>query len=320
MSRSRASCRNMRWKCGQVTLAGLMLKRIAAFVRDRNGRRHVQARQRIVQYIRSLAAYARELDGPADPAWAAAPPLTVVLNSFRRPENMPWLVAGFLRLPYVSRIIVLNNNPLAALSEHLDETDPRLEMRNLRNHLPPAARFHAAANIDSQYFASADDDLFLRPSQIHKLFSKLQAMPTVPHGILGERIVPGATLALQRIFPRRDDMPVDVLLRVYFFSRSLLDRYAELETWVKSRGFAVDYCDDALLSFSGHGCPRVHDTGPWVNCLSSGNSRVALFRTVGGFQEQRVLLFKELWEHTKRESCWRAEPDIEPRLATEAAL
>src|SRR4051812_46165654 len=44
---------------------------------------------------------------------------TVVLLSYRRPQNIEWLVRGYLKCDFVTRVIVSNNNPDVDLTRHL---------------------------------------------------------------------------------------------------------------------------------------------------------------------------------------------------------
>lgn len=304
----------MRWKCGNVSLTSLIWRRTVSFSGDCALRQNLDKRKRITDYMRRMLAYARTLDAPPNPAWKNTPPLTPILLSFRRPENMPWLLAGFLKLPYVKRILVLNNNPAIRLETYTGELDSRVEIANMDKPTSAMVRFEAAADLDEPWFACVDDDVFLTGSQIHALFAALRTSPSVPHGILGCRMILNPTFSLQRIWPDKANEPVDMLLRCYFLSREVAANFRATRAWAESRSLETTACDDVLLSFAQAECPRVHNVGPWVNCLSGSHSKIAVFRTTDGFDQRRQTLMLALWEHTGRASQWQACADADSRL------
>ena len=52
----------------------------------------------------------------------------VVVISYKRPANIPWVVRSFLRCDFVERVVVSNNNPEIDLRSYLGTRDPRVEL------------------------------------------------------------------------------------------------------------------------------------------------------------------------------------------------
>ncbi len=265
----------------------LMLKRAARYVRDswRGGAPFRWTRLR--EYGVGMLRYAEAIRNDVCDPYSLPKSFCAVLTSFGRPENMPWLIAAFLRAPFVCEILLLNNNASVPMKKLLPCKDPRIvPIQALRND-PVAWRLVHAAARPWSYFLIVDDDVFLQPQQIVALARKLVDAPECPHGVLGDIWEPDGVSGSRRVWPRAQDVAVDDLLRVYALSNEHLREAMRLMKTAGEAGLDFSFCDDLLISCSGTQRPRIHDVGQWVNCLSSGDTEVALFRTAPRFDEKR---------------------------------
>lgn len=228
---------------------------------------------------------------------------TVVLLSYRRPQNIEWIVRGYLKCDFVTRVIVSNNNPAIDLTCHLRLDDPRIELIQQTALTRQGMRFSLAAERgdENRFFLSPDDDIFLYPGQIETLFRGLVAAPAVPHGIQGEV---RREKALLPHYPFQlavtGDGLVDHLLGYYAFTREQARRCVELYGvlgWGDPS--SVGNGEDIVLSFSGAGRPRIHHVGGFLQC-ASWQTEVATWRSHRNFFKERLILHDHLREMIAR--------------------
>jgi hypothetical protein len=242
----------------------------------------------------------------------------VVLLSYRRPQNIEWLVRGYLKCDFVTRVIVSNNNPDVDLTHYLRLDDPRIELIQQPVRTRQGMRFSLAAErgADDPYLISPDDDIFLYPSQIETLFRGLVAEPAVPHGIRGEVWrKPGSPIAYPFDPTAVGDGWVEHLTGYYAFTaeqaRRCLEIYSALG-WNDPN--AIGNGEDIVLSFSGADRPRIHDIGGFLQC-NSWQTEVATWRAQG-FLKERMALDDQL----RRLRLAAEHPDwSEERVRQEAA-
>jgi len=223
----------------------------------------------------------------------------VILLSYRRPENIEWIVRGYLKCDFVSRVMVSNNNPEVDLTRYLRLRDPRLELIQQPVRTRQGMRFSLAAERgeESRFFLSPDDDIFLYPRQIETLFRGLVAEPSVPHGIRGEVRREKGLLPNYPFDPTvTGDGAVDHLTGYYAFTAEQARRCVELYGalgWDDPN--AVANGEDIVLSFSGAGRPHIHDVGGFLQC-TSWETMVATWRSHGNFFRERLHLHEVLRE------------------------
>lgn len=212
--------------------------------------------RQVSKLIRAAASPARSV--PSDV------PLTVVLLSYRRGRNLPLQLHLCLQTPGVERVIVSHNDPSRAPPPI--PVDPRVRLIVQPRDAGPIERYRVLREERGPWFLALDDDLFLSPPQMQALARALAAEPSVPHGIHGQLFVSGSF----RDNVTRDDGEVDLLNRVYAFSRAHLQRYFDLlrELGVEREDELRRIDDDIVLAFAGKGRPRIHDLGPIVDCPS----------------------------------------------------
>ena len=224
---------------------------------------------------------------------ADLPKATVILLSFKRPQNMDRIVRICLAARFVERVIVSNNNPEVDLRDWIGIDSDRLQLIAQPKPTPPGVRVSLARKAGGRHFISIDDDVFLSPGQLHRLYRAYLSDPSVPHGFHGqcweeaerEGGLGGVVLG---------DKRVDVLNRAYFFSESQLTEFERLAALLHlGPPEAIRNGEDVLLSFCGERRPRIHGIGPVLECPTSDRAGIAVWREPG-FQKTRVQLFQSL--------------------------
>lgn len=226
--------------------------------------------------------------------WARPERLTIILQSYKRVANMEAVTRAFVACDCVGRIVISNNNPVYRLRDWIDIDDPRIEI--IEQPVPRAAteRYVIARHEPGEWFLSVDDDVFLYPDAVGRLFTSLLENPAVPHGLCGGWYRPPEGLGEEMVV--HAEATVDVLYRVYAFTRENVLEYFRI---LESLGYCDDDAvrrmslrpkerapagslivadDDVLLSFSGAGRPKVHDIRDYLNCPSEGLRDVAQWR------------------------------------------
>jgi hypothetical protein len=241
------------------------------------------------EHLRALAELRAALREPPSRPRSGVPPLTIVLPVYARPANLALSLAIALRVPGVDRVVVTENDPSLRAREWAREDDPRIEWVTHPSRRGPVERYRAIASSRAEWFFSADDDLFLHPRQIRAIADALIAEPRAPHGFYGQ-LYEGHRFTQSIV---RREGSVHVLNRAYAFSRAHLDRYLERldELEVDRAGIGLD--DDVVLSFCGDALPLVHDVGPYLDCPSEMDRRVARWRRHDA-ADLRARLFERL--------------------------
>lgn len=215
----------------------------------------------------------------------------VVLPSYRRPDNLAVSARLALAAPSVRQVVVVDDDPSAGLGSRLGFDDPRLRLVEHRARVGPVGRYLAARDAsDLRWLVSLDDDLWLPPEGLERLAAALRADPRVPHGFYGQRAGSESRFDdnLARFAGR-----VDVLNRVYAFTRDHLARYFALLDALgidlDDREATIALDDDIVLSFCGEDRPLVHDVGPWLDCPSERRRGLARWRRPGAERARRGL-------------------------------
>jgi hypothetical protein len=151
----------------------------------------------------------------------------------------------------------------------------------------------------ADFYLIIDDDLLVTPSQIDSLCRNLYRDPQTVHGLFGSRYSLSEEL-YPSVYVKEADDNVDILNRIYAFSRETLERAFLISDWLvnmyphkylgNSSSSLQD--DDIVLSFSGLSRPRVHRLGKVATDVS-GFSNDALSRN-SEFIARRVELIKDI--------------------------
>ena len=232
--------------------------------------------------------------------------LTVLLQSYRRPWNMDRQVRAAARCAFVNKILLSNNHPDIDLRGRLTYRDPRLVLIQNRVHRRAGFRWHLARGENTEYMLSMDDDVFLFPAQIAKLFQSLVKDSEVPHGLFGTvyRGLPAVRREERKktesyVYQRETE--VDVLHRVYGISRIHLEGYFQyLDRSRVYHPLSEDAVgDDIAISFTSRQRPRVHDLGPVLLCPSSSWPRIALHQGKDFFTRRNEILMECMHLHPR---------------------
>ena len=215
--------------------------------------------------------------------------LSVVLLSYRRMKDLRHIVDSLLLCDFVGQIIVSNNNLEIRMEDYIPLRDPRLRIINQPVRRFPGWRYDLARELSARYFMSIDDDLFLTPGQVRKLFMSLLANPTVPHGAGGEDYVvaDGKIVSRQQVCGRERE--TDVILWAYAFTREHLDKYFSLLQTLRIDNHELKASEDVVISFCGHGRARCEDLGRLLCCASAKNRKIATWAQEGFAEHRRQL-------------------------------
>lgn len=223
--------------------------------------------------------------------------LTIILLSYKRMRNMAPIVESLLLADFVERIVVSNNNPGVRIADWIGIRDERLRLLDQPVKTPPGIRFQLAQEDAGEYFLSIDDDVFLTPEQVRRLFLGMIARPGTAHGILGENYRGPHKVGFPQYWEvdqRGFGGQVDTLNTVYGFSRRLLPEMERLAGGLGLDLSCLENGEDLLLSNSGDGRPYIHDVGPVTICLSAHRIGVATWASRKRFFTDRKELFLKL--------------------------
>lgn len=203
-----------------------------------------------------------------------------ILLSYKRQHNMDRILREIAKVPEITRVILSNNNPEVDIHAWLHPEDYAVEVVSQPEPTLHTKRYDIALDIpDYEYFFCPDDDVFLTAAQISELIAHLKANPQVPHGMHGQiKSFFGQTLGLTPDVISMD-CEVEVLNRIFFFTRAHLLRMVELARAMGYPGInEARFLDDVILSFSGDGLPLCHAIGDIAECPTSNSIGIASWR------------------------------------------
>ncbi len=236
----------------------------------------------------------------------------VILLSHNRPQNLSILVRGALQTGFVDKVVVSNSNKQVRIAEWIDEADSRVLLIDENRPTQPGHRLVLAREHGTKHIVAIDDDIFLSPSQWHRLFECLVSDEAVPHGVTGNIYRPGTQSSNGSPFHHVTgvERDVDVLIGSYAFTCEHLERVFALAGAIGIRDVSqVRNYDDILLSFGGVGPPRIHAIKPALLCASASLSGVALWKSDEQFWDERERVFQKI--RTARlalDSPWSERP------------
>ncbi len=232
--------------------------------------------------------------------WSGTETLNVVLLSYRRMENLRYIVDSLLLCDFVERIVLSNNNPAVRMEQFVSSRDSRLQIINQPRRCYPSIRYQLAMQLSGQYFLAIDDDLFLTPRQIRKLFQRLLEHPSVPHGAAAEDIEVRDGKIVSRNVSWGKTRETDVILWAYAFTRQHLHRYFTLLNRLGMSEDEVKTSEDVIISFTGDGRPYCEDLGTLFCCDSATDAAIATWMQEGFLQERgRLYLSCREWLATE---------------------
>ena len=223
-----------------------------------------------------------------------------VVASYLRPQNINSILLTLVKCEFVSKIVISNNNPDITIEEYIDIKDERIQILNSATRQFPGYRFKLADTLQSDYFVILDDDIFMFPEQIRRLFSHLVNDPAVPHGFHGicysKATESKHGSRCQHIAGR--EAVVDVLHQGYAVTNTHIERMQEIaESFAESDTYQYEdptrFADDILISFSGKSKARVHNLAPILTCPTSLEASISVSGQTG-FDRKRSEVFAYL--------------------------
>lgn len=200
----------------------------------------------------------------------------------------------------INGIFLSNNNPDLKINDWGDFSGPKFKTVDQPSRCYPSKRLEIAESLDAEYFLCCDDDLFLSTSQLSNFITLALQSPDKVHGIYGQVYVGSGKDARFYSGISSANLEVDVLNRVYFFSKSHVMAMKKLAGQL---GYAclddVRYIDDLVMSFAGEGRPICHDIGPFEDCETSLDIGIATCLQEG-FEDPRIEAYAKLTNLTGR--------------------
>jgi len=228
---------------------------------------------------------------------------TVLIASYLRPKNIQTIINAVVKCRFVSEIVISNHNPEIVMSDFIECDDARVRILNSEKREYCGYRFKVASDLDGEYFLILDDDIFMSPEQVRKLFVHLLKDPDVPHGFHGSRYKSHSEEdeidEVQHVARRETN--VDVLHQAYAVTKSQISHMLQIAEAANRSGLFPDenpanFADDMMISVSGEGQPRVHDLAPILICQTSLQQDIAVCGRVD-FQRMRSRAFSYLREN-----------------------
>jgi hypothetical protein len=190
--------------------------------------------------------------------------VTVLITYYHpaRMKNIEPQIRNILRCTFVDRVIVSNHNPDIKIEERVNIKDERLIFINQNVRRDCGNRWRIAGTFHSEYLIAIDDDIFLFPSQLRKLFKHLIRAPEIPHGFSGMSRVENDNFQ----YYERKNMDVHYLCEVYAVTRQHVERYFQIEELLAAQdaSFAEKverYGDFIVISQTGSHNPKIHKVG-----------------------------------------------------------
>ena len=208
----------------------------------------------------------------------------------------------------VTSIIISNNNPKVNIHDWVKTKDERVLLINQERQKGSGVRWAVANKQSSKYYIAIDDDVFMKPNQLHSLFNELKNEPDRPHGLFGSIYNnPNSYSEDNRLYQKQNNIGVDVLHQVYAVTDVHVARYIKLFDYILSNALDIAktieaFADDILLSRCGQNKPTIHDVGEVEECETYCSDNIALCKRPDFNARREVvlnyvynLLKEELW-------------------------
>jgi len=223
--------------------------------------------------------------------------VAIILTNYRRPWNMPRILAECLRSARSPEIFLIDNGEDQALEGSPAIPFDRITYLRSPRNLGSPYRFQVAASFAHDIIVVIDDDIILAASQIDRLIGLFEGDPDRVHGIWGQecRVIEGELRNRSGI--TRVTREVEILNRVYACKPAharaaiALSRRLGYASWD-----AISSQEDVLLSYAAPKKPMCHDLGPIEDCPTSNDPQIAVWLRPGFIDTRRkmVLALEEL--------------------------
>jgi hypothetical protein len=189
--------------------------------------------------------------------------LTVLITYFNpaRMSRIDHQLRNIFKCSFVERVIISNHNPDVNIRDRIRVKDRRLIILNQPVRQGCGYRWQIANEFNPEYLVVIDDDLFIFPGQLTKLFKFLLAEPEIPHGVSGINDLPDGSYE----FRNRENREMDFLCEIYALTNEHLGHYMKIYTELSSNeqiiGIVNSTTDFIILSHTGSFRPKIHDLG-----------------------------------------------------------
>jgi hypothetical protein len=189
--------------------------------------------------------------------------LTVLITYFdpARMVRINHQLRNILKCSFVERIIISNHNPRVNIQEKIKIKDRRVKVISQTVKRGCGFRWQIATKIKPSYLVVIDDDLFIFPEQLTRLFNSLLAEPEIPHGLSGMIYFPDGSYE----FHDKENREIDFLCEIYAVTKKHLDRYVDIYSDFSSNESVSRIVDSAtdfiIISQTGTSEPKIHDVG-----------------------------------------------------------
>jgi hypothetical protein len=207
-----------------------------------------------------------------------------VLITYYHPARMGHIqaqVRNILRCEFVERLIVSNHNPAIRIEDKVQSKDKRLTLLNQTERRGCGYRWVVAHELSPKYLVVIDDDMFLFPGQIAKLFRCLIDEPEIPHGVAGMIRVGVDSLEYHEV----EDIAVDYLCETYAVTNRQLERYIEMKKAVATNDILTAMIDNAadfmVISQTGSARPKIHNVGRLFKSSTFKEVGIAVHKQAG---------------------------------------
>ncbi|MDY6992750.1 MAG: hypothetical protein SVR94_09125 [Pseudomonadota bacterium] len=241
---------------------------------------------------------------------------TAILLSYKRMQNIEPIARSILKCDFIEKLIISNHNPEIKIEEWIKLKDERLVLMNQPVRRRCGYRWNLARAENARYFIAIDDDTFLYPKQIKKLFERLIQQPEIPHGFYGamyEFIEDLKSEHFRINFVKEREMEVDVLYSGFFVTEAHVQTYFKQLNKMKMNGNTVsDYIDsiddelvitvgdDIVISNTAANKAKIHNVGFVLTCPTAHSEGMAI-HTGQAFTLKRRRIFNELKQLSSNE-------------------
>lgn len=227
---------------------------------------------------------------------------TVVLLSYKRVKNIEPITRSFLKCNFIEKVVISNHNPEIKIEEWVKLKDERVILINQPKKRRCGYRWVIAQDEPADYFIAVDDDAFIYPEQIRKLFLFLIEEPKIPHGVKGSTCFDEEQNFVNLYF-QQQNREVHVLHQIYFVTREHVKNYFKYLEQIKRNNPVVgEYVnplevdsvgDDIVISHTGSSQAKIHDVGFILTCLTQYSEGIAI-KSEKDFGKKRIPILKEV--------------------------
>jgi hypothetical protein len=222
---------------------------------------------------------------------------TVIILSYKRPENIQPIVRKVLKCNFVEKILISNNNPEIKLEDYVNVSDERIVLINHQVRMRAGYRWMLAKQENADYFIAIDDDVFIYPKQLCKLFTRLIEEPDIPHGLFGS-IYQDLDHHPAGEFRQCQESRVDVIHQIYAVTNKHVNMFFKLMERIRENNPSVHSLldptgDDIVISHTGLDKPKIHDVGFVYECPTWCADGIATCKEED-FIELRKKMLKEI--------------------------